>query len=71
MSQYQTLLRACPTSWRETSWHRYGVKRLATVTLCIAHVILTGRFQGLQSLFGARQYPLCMCMVLVECKAQG
>jgi len=24
----QTFLRACPTSWRENSWHRYGMKKL-------------------------------------------
>jgi len=28
MSQLQTFLRACPTSWREDSWHRYGMKKL-------------------------------------------
>ena len=28
MSQQQTFLKACPTSWLEKRWHRYGMKKL-------------------------------------------
>jgi len=28
MSQWLTFFRACPTSWRLNSWHRYGMKKL-------------------------------------------
>jgi len=27
MSQQQTFLTACTTSWLENSWHRYGMKK--------------------------------------------
>jgi len=27
MSQQQTFRTACPTSWRENSWHRYVTKK--------------------------------------------
>ena len=37
ISQEQTFLWACPTSWRENSWRRYGMKKLryVIITLCI------------------------------------
>jgi len=28
MSQKQTLIRTCPTSWRENNWHRCGMEKL-------------------------------------------
>jgi len=34
-SQQQTFRRTCPTSWRENSWYKYGMKKYVTVTLCI------------------------------------
>ena len=28
MPRQQTSLRACPTSWRESSWHKHGMRKL-------------------------------------------
>jgi len=46
MSQYQTFLKACPTSWTENSWHRYGIKKLSH---CHPMYIHRGPFKGANS----------------------